>query len=68
MAWYPQVRECCGLGQGVLRRYRRSLPGPAPAVPLQPVTPADLLLINDCINQNPGSETKNMENPILLQP
>ena len=31
----------------------RSLPGPAPAVPLPPVTPADLLLINDCIAQNP---------------
>ena len=26
-----------------------TLPGPAPAVPLPPVTPADLLLINDCI-------------------
>ena len=29
------------------------LPGPAPAVPLPPVTPAVLLLINDCIAQNP---------------
>ena len=35
--------------------YRRSLPGPAPAVPLPPVTPADLLRINDCISQNPQS-------------
>ena len=32
------------------------LPGPAPAVPLPPVTPADLLLINDCIYQNQGSK------------
>ena len=37
-------------------KYRRSLPGPAPAVPLPPVTPADLLLINACISQNPGSK------------
>ena len=28
--------------------------GPAPAVPLPPVTPADLLPINACIYQNPG--------------
>ena len=35
--------------------YRRSLPGPAPAVPLPPVIPADLLLINACISQSPGS-------------
>ena len=33
---------------------RRARPGPAPAVPLPPATPADLLLINDCICQNPG--------------
>ena len=33
------------LGSGGIR----SLPGPAPAMPLPPVTPADLLLINDCI-------------------
>ena len=32
------------------------LPGPAPAVPLPPVTPADLLLISDCISQSPGSK------------
>ena len=37
---------------------RRSLPGPAPAVPLPPVTPADLLLISDCISQSPGSQNK----------
>ena len=35
---------------------QRTLPGPAPAVPLPPVTPADLLLISDCIYQNPGSK------------
>ena len=40
---------------------RRSLPGPAPAVPLPPVTPADLLRINDCIPQFPGSKSKNIE-------
>ena len=39
-----------------------SLPGPAPAVPLPPVIPADLLRINACIYQNPGSKTKNIEN------
>ena len=53
------------------RCYRRSLPGPAPAVPLPPVTPADLLQINDCISQNPqnpGSKSKNIEKVILLQP
>ena len=47
---------------------RRSLPGPAPAVPLPPVTPADLLRINDCIPQFPGSKSKNIEKKILLQP
>ena len=36
-------------------RLRRSLPGPAPAVPLPPVTPADLLRMNDWISQNPQS-------------
>ena len=35
---------------------------------LPPVTPADLLLINNCISQNPGSKCKNIENTILLQP
>ena len=40
---------------------RRSLPGPAPAVPLPPVTPADLLRINDCIPQFSGSKSKNIE-------
>ena len=33
-----------------------SLPGPAPAVPLPLVIPADLLLINACISQSPGSK------------
>ena len=32
------------------------LPGPAPAMPLPPVTPADLLRINDCIPQTPVSK------------
>ena len=55
----------------MVKSLRRSLPGPAPAVPLPPVTPADLLRINDCISQNPqnpGSKSKNIENVILLQP
>ena len=47
---------------------KKDLPGPAPAVPLPPVTPADLLRINDCIPQFPGSKSKNIENKILLQP
>ena len=46
-----------------------SLPAPAPAVPLPPVTPADLLRISDCIPQIPkGPKSKNIENKILLQP
>ena len=52
-----------GAGRGKKGRHntRRSLPGPAPAVPLPPVTPADLLRINDCIPQFPGSKSKNIE-------
>ena len=30
-------------------------------MPLPPVTPADLLRINDCIPQFPGSKSKNIE-------
>ena len=35
-----------------------ALPGPAPAVPLPPVTPADLLRISDCIPQVSGSKVQ----------
>ena len=57
----PSLRPRCVLlcvfsGPWCLGPQRRSLPGPAPAVPLPPVTPADLLLISACIPQNPGSK------------
>ena len=55
---------CCvrGYDRRWAWRTKRSLPEPAPAVPLPPVIPADLLRINACIYQNPGSKTKNIEN------
>ena len=40
-------------------------------MPLPPVTPADLLRINDCISQNPqkpGSKSKNIENKSSFNP
>ena len=39
-----------------LEALTRAIAGPAPALPLPPVYPADLLLINDCIYQNPRSK------------
>ena len=37
-------------------------------MPLPPVTPADLLLINDCIPQIPGPKSKNIENKSFSNP
>ena len=40
-------------------------------MPLPPVTPADLLRINDCISQNPqnpGSKSKKIENKSSFNP
>ena len=37
-------------------------------MPLPPVIPADLLLINACIAQNPGSKSKNIENKSSFNP
>ena len=37
-------------------------------MPLPPVTPADLLRINDCIPQFPGSKSKNIETKSSFNP